>query len=258
MTVDAATPTATTPQSSCSPDPSPAQNLNDGNIAPISSSNTTIDYAAIREENLAKQDEFLRSIGLVGAGSSRRSNNAVAGTTSTRQKISKSIGSVGVIESQFISSDEIGSASSFKQASKQGKRNAELHVKDEPQISEVEVRRSKRVRGVTANNDLEVDEHDNTVLVRVPYKPVRDTGFVEIDDEESVRRTPITARLVRDVIAASNDDHDEIITDEQLQHCVLRIQTMSNKALGTRIKMITRYVCMCYVSNPLELRTRWV
>jgi hypothetical protein len=59
-------------------------------------------------------------------------------------------------------------------------------------------------------------------------------------DDETVKRNKVTAKMLRETIDQTNKGHSEIISDEAITHCVYRITSMSNKALGTRIKMIAR------------------
>ena len=59
-------------------------------------------------------------------------------------------------------------------------------------------------------------------------------------DESDSERVHVSANSLRNLIVKTNPELMEEISDEQIVHCAHRINSMSNKALGTRIKAIAR------------------
>ena len=66
---------------------------------------------------------------------------------------------------------------------------------------------------------------------------------ISIDDDDTVRRKRVSANLLREEIdqVSSVEEADvESVSNEAIQHCLMRISSMSNARLATRIKVIAR------------------
>ena len=62
----------------------------------------------------------------------------------------------------------------------------------------------------------------------------------EDDDEYQETRKKISAKELRKVITESSEGHDAEISNQAIVHCIDRINSMSEKALRSRIKTIAR------------------
>lgn len=157
-----------------------------------------------REERIKQNDAFLKSLGLA--------------TSST---------GVPVIKKEIDKSKR-------KKVDKQRKASFENDL--EPQ------RKSARRAGIKAENDFiqlnNVDNNESTIKMK---RTILDDFHVDVNpDDETVKRNKITAKMIRDLVDETNKEHAELISNDAITHCVYRITSMSNKALGTRIKMIAR------------------
>jgi len=158
----------------------------------------------LRNERIKRNDEFLKSLGLASSSSS-----------------------VG------LPKKDITAATRKKKNDKQKK---EINDDEEP------VRKSARRAGLSADIDTSffsnLDGEEPFIKMK---KIILDDFKVDINpDDETVKRNKVTAKMLRELIDETNKEHSDLISDDAITHCVYRITSMSNKALGTRIKMIAR------------------
>ena len=160
----------------------------------------------LRNERIKRNDEFLKSLGL----------NA----TSTNLNIKKA------------------DADTTKRKKEERKKKDRLDDKIEEPI-----RKSARKAGLQPDfisSAYMNNFNENKTEIKMT-KIVYDEFKVDVNpDAETVRRNKITAKMLRELIDNTNKEHSELISDDAITHCVYRITSMSNKALGTRIKMIAR------------------
>jgi len=158
----------------------------------------------LRNERIKRNDDFLKSIGL---------------STDT---------------STFSSKKDTNTDNKTK------KKKVEKIKKDNEINEEEPVRKSARKAGIQPEfiENSNYDESKSSINMQ---KIVLKDFKVDINpDAETIKRNKITAKMLRETIDQTNKEHSEIISDEAITHCVYRITSMSNKALGTRIKMIAR------------------
>ena len=168
------------------------------------------EYEKVRQENISRNEAFLKEIGLHGHG-------------------------------------RIQASSDGKPANKPGrKRKVTQDYNDQAEAKEDELkllptRCSSRLRNVPPSTieGLEVDG-DVRVAVKVPRKQLQLEDLDITFDAFEEPRIKITAVMLRSFIEGISPEHSEEISNEAINHCVMRIYTMSNRALGTRMKMIAR------------------
>jgi hypothetical protein len=187
------------------------------------------EYETRRLENIAKNEEFLRSIGLSASGA--RNNGMINRSIST---------------SDNNGNEDVKDAGVKRPRSRRVVKNEDDNEPndDDNNRQYVEVRRSKRISNVPVEDDQHGDSSIPAELraTRVALKrsDVIYKEEITIDDDDEFPRIRITPVIVRNLIVSSNPDHDDLISNEQLLHCVHRVQSMSNKALGNRLKTIVR------------------
>jgi len=103
-------------------------------------------------------------------------------------------------------------------------------------------RKSARVRGAPASsislgaNGTDIEDPTNTS--RPKPKPIRNVvEYVTIDDDEAPR-DKITVISLGKFIDNCNSNHYDELSNSEISHGVMRIQSMSNHALSNRIKSI--------------------
>jgi hypothetical protein len=159
-------------------------------------------YELLRQENIKRNEDFLRKMGL------------------DKKKVRNS----------SHDGDADGKALQKKAVKKR-------KVEDIPVLQPT--RRSRRMQeeGETKLVLRGIDEGQVKVKKEKP-------ATVQLDvlvDEEDTERVHVTADSLRDYIASVNPTAlHEVVSDAQILHCAFRINTMSTKALATRIKAIAR------------------
>ena len=131
------------------------------------------------------------------------------------------------------------------------KKSPVKRVKNEKIVIDlVPERRSKRYLPVSETKLVQLGDNGDVVESKIGFKKPKkayDPNVVKVDnvdnfdyvsDDNNVQRIKITNSSLRDFINEKNPTHSSEISDEQLSHCVMRIRSMTTKALGTRIKMI--------------------
>eukprot|EP01038_Epipyxis_sp_PR26KG_P010129 gene10129-13627_t len=98
-------------------------------------------------------------------------------------------------------------------------------------------RQSKRIRSIPIIDEIE-EKYDEEGVSTQNTKPSVEYVEVLIDEETSGRKH-ISDQILFDFISNTNPNHIQLITEDDIHHCVKRITSMSNNKLGTRIKMIS-------------------
>jgi len=180
------------------------------------------DFERLRLENIARNEEFLRSIGLAQTKASISALAPPPSKLKSNERFSKR---------KPVYDDEID------------------HNSEKPIVK----RRSSRLNpSISSNINDQNKSLDDEVL---PYKPtVRyprafekyeddDEDYVENEefpDSESTPRQRITVNSLRQFIINMNEEHSDMISNKAISHCVMRVSYMSNQALFTRINSICR------------------
>ena len=199
----------------------------------------TPSYSDIREANIARNEAYLRSIGLLDVG-------AALGPTRP---------SVGVRKAGAAASSIGGRAAASKAGTKRARDTEADAAPGSP-------RRSSRIPGLTASrraaaaaaadddDDYEEDEEDEdggggggstgrggrggSSKRRRRAEPSFSL-HVDVDAADTARRAVSAAVLRRHTAQAP-----VLVSDEQIRHCLMRIRSMSNAALANRVKAIAR------------------
>jgi phage protein D len=101
-------------------------------------------------------------------------------------------------------------------------------------------RRSSRAKGIPAEGE---DKGTSAAPRRAPRQYGSDLELdIRIDDDDTVRRKRVSAQALREDIDQTStiDEADESVSNEAIHHCLMRIGSMSNSRLATRIKVIAR------------------
>lgn len=161
-------------------------------------------YELLRQENIKRNENFLKEMGLQ--------------KKKTRQ----------------VAHDSDASSKPKKKAVK--KRKVLEEFPDLPPA-----RRSRRIQEDKSELLGGIDEVQDELCTKTK---IEKPALVQLDvlvDEEETERVHVTADSLRDYITSVNPKAlEEVISDEQIVHCAFRINTMSSKKLGTRIKAIAR------------------
>jgi hypothetical protein len=127
------------------------------------------------------------------------------------------------------------------------KKSPTKRVKSEKNVIDlVPERRSNRHITADENSFVQLGDNGDIVESKIGLKKQKKTYdrydvVVNIDnDDDDAERIKITNQSLRDFIDENNTVHSSDISDEQLAHCVMRIRSMTTKALGNRVKAIAR------------------
>ncbi len=126
------------------------------------------------------------------------------------------------------------------------KKSPTKRVKNENNIIDlVPERRSKRHTTADETSFVQLGDNGGIVESKIGLKKQKKTYdrydvVVNIDNDDDSERIKITNKSLRDFIDENNTVHSSEISDEQLAHCVMRIRSMTTKALGNRVKAIAR------------------
>ena len=92
-------------------------------------------------------------------------------------------------------------------------------------------------------NDAHFNDEDISISTKHKKKEfvMEKLEYVE-DENETITRTSIKSAELRNFIQSISAEHSEKIPDAAISHCVHRINTMNSKKLTTRLKMMSRFV----------------
>ena len=172
------------------------------------------DYEQLRQENIRKNQEFLNGLGLRDKKNAK--SNAPSSSSSTLSSSGKS------------------------QRRKRGAGDVES---DSLILHDTGTRKSARIRGIQLETPNE-DVHANVVVSKkggIALDEKRhDAALNEVFiDDEGISRHKISAAALREYIEKNSSLHADSISDKDIIHTVYRVQSMSNKALGNRIRAIS-------------------
>lgn len=164
------------------------------------------EYEKIRQQNIARNEEFLKNLGInVNAEQIR---------------------------------DTVDEPYTHRKKSKVKIKNQENDGHDI--LPDSDVRRSSRLSSSQKEQKLEMYDDIGTTRSKTKIsKPVYDDEGIIIDDTNE--RKKVTASDLREYIKSNNQSHNEDISNDAIQHCIMRLQSMSNKALLTRLRRIVIY-----------------
>eukprot|EP01031_Cornospumella_fuschlensis_P026571 gene26571-32112_t len=192
----------------------------------------TIDYEALRLENIRRNEEYLKSIGLFNStekvvnkhslNKKTPSSSAPKSAASPQRRSKRLLGELPEIRrSKRLNSDEGGEA---EQTGRRGYWGWEDVVQKAFAVVGDGVHNA--VDGYGDNKE----ENAQSAEAYVTYREV----------DISAERAPISAQQVLDCVAAACPAHLELISFEIIEHTAYRMGYMSNKQLVTRLNAITR------------------
>jgi len=112
-------------------------------------------------------------------------------------------------------------------------------------IDLVPERRSKRHLPVDESTLVQLGDNGDIIENKIGLKKQKKSYnryevTVNLDSDDDSSKIKITNKSLREYINEKNAIHSSDISDEQLSHCVMRIRSMTARALGNRVKMIAR------------------
>ena len=122
---------------------------------------------------------------------------------------------------------------------KQRRSKAKRPLQQKRNVAEP-TRRSSRAKGIPAEGE---DKGTSAAPRRAPRQYGSDLELdIRIYDDDTVRRKRVSAQALREDIDQTStiDEADESVSNEAIHHCLMRIGSMSNSRLATRIKVIAR------------------
>lgn len=193
--------------------------------SPSLAKSTMSEYEQLRLENIARNEEFLKSLGI--DPNARKVQQDVEDQRKkeiAKQKRKEQIATKRKRDEEFA----------------QAIANGEL---DPNEVLPAAVRRSRRISEQPAEVDIaggEVVEYWANRPSRKSHEPYVLDIQVDDEDDPDYGREKITASMIRELIQSTNPEHDELITNEAITHTAYRMSYMSNEKLATRLKAIAR------------------
>ena len=206
-------------------------------------SGEVVTYQQLRASNIARNEAFLRGIGLMP-------NNKQSSSSSSRKRTMTNKEDEEYIDEN--GADYNDDEHDMPNKAKKLKKNSHKASKFVPPVVDDSLcRRSSRIKNEPPSSNLGVEGHaiDSSLSKTRTRQLVYDVDvdvdiFEEGEDGEHKKR--LTIHSLKAFIIAQNAIHAENISDEIIELTVFRVNGMSPKALGTRIKRISRSVkCVC-------------
>jgi hypothetical protein len=174
------------------------------------------DYEKLRQENIARNQAFLESIGLAD--------------------VKKSIAVINERDAAAIAAAPSSSSSSSSSYGRRGVKRTARPTSDTGDIKP-QLRRSNR-GSVPIKSENSFDEDIPRSGPGRALNSRRGTSELNVD-HDAIQRKKVSAAQLRQYIEAANLDHAERLNDKDITHNAHRISYMSNQALATRIRMIS-------------------
>ena len=169
--------------------------------------NQLSEYEIIRKRNIERNEDFLKSIGI---------------------DVNRNLN-----PTQSLRDDE----PIPKKSKKKSNRNPNINIITYTETSSPIRRRSSRLdpslKSISNNTDI---EDNNDPFIKQSKRVPRESYSPSIDNCEE--RIPITSFELRQFILETNKEHNNDISNDAINHCIMRLRSMSNKALLTRLKRI--------------------
>lgn len=202
----------------------------------MSQPNQLSEYEILRQENIKRNEEFLKTLGL----------EKLPSTPAVPQKKSSS-----------------SSSKRKRESDKDNNNNEDGYFEVDDYISPKEkktkevaqpTRRSMRVQNQPPpESHTEIDENDDRVIR--PKETPKYNLEINIDEEVEEGRIRITAPQVREVIMATNPDHDELISNEVriplILFCFLLFQFVYVPGYHS-LRLSYELHVQCQISHSLE------
>lgn len=160
------------------------------------------DYEKIRLQNIARNEEFLKNLGL-----------------------DLHIKPITILE---------------EPVNHRKKSKLKINPEHDETLHNSNVRRSSRLNSNPKEPEIEIDNDFSISGDRVKSSK---RGYTDEDIvvDDTCERKIISASELREYIKSSDLSHHHDISNSAIQHCIMRIQSMSNKALLTRLRRIVIY-----------------
>jgi hypothetical protein len=175
-------------------------------------------YEQTRAENIRRNEQFLSTLGLQDLKKANQKRKRL------KQKR----------DSDSESSDDQGHGSHRHRASRS---SAEL----------TERRKSSRINPeLRVTNDL-VELVDDRTSEQPTLRISRPATYYyltdeQLDTEDGSTRIKVTAKTLLEYISTASPEHYELVSAGEVAHCVMRLGSMSTKALANRLNMMAKSV----------------
>ena len=208
------------------------------------------EYELLREENIKRNAAFLGSLGLDEAkpkkmrsttsnGSSSRAPRRTHAYAHMRQSSDEEYGLSSFDAASSSDSSSNSNRDSARRGSKRRRGEREVQAQARLLTAPAPTRRSSRQAAQTAHREGEDESPEG--LLRHGHDG---TGIGARASEAQVDHFPtrrkVTAASLRSHIERANPKHSNLISNEAVVHCVHRLTSMSEKALGNRVRTISR------------------
>ena len=210
------------------------------------------EYELLREENIKRNAAFLGSLGLDEAkpkkmrsttsnGSSSRAPRRTHVYAHMRQSSDEEYGlsSFDAASSSDSSSSSNSNRDSARRGSKRRRGESEVQAQARLLTAPAPTRRSSRQAAQTAHREGE-DESPEVLLQLGDDGTGIGARASEAQVDHFPTRRKVTAESLRSHIERANPKHSDLISNEAVVHCVHRLTSMSEKALGNRVRTISR------------------
>ena len=168
--------------------------------------NQLSEYEIIRKRNIERNEDFLKSIGI---------------------DVNRNLN-----PTQSLQNEE----PIFKKPKKKSNHKVIIPTETSSDSSPVRRRSSRLDPNLQSNKSNNTDEDHSAQRIKQSKRVHRETYSPSVDDGEE--RKPITEAELQQFILETNKEHYDIISNEAIHHCIMRLRSMSNKALLTRLKRI--------------------
>ena len=179
-------------------------------------------YEQLRIDNIKRNNARLRALGLISSFEEQRSNAIACGLN---------INTIADKESNDGNENSESESSDEEEWDGEGVSTAKRKRKTRPDQPREGSRKSRRLRGENAEVDFQVDG------LRCPGDP----PSLEKEREERVRECrEVRLRAANAIAACGGEAAAKKNPTATYEHCLMRVQTMTDKALVNRVKAIER------------------
>lgn len=165
---------------------------------------TRSNYERLREENIKRNEEFLKEIGINSTNHDISDQAPIKRTKSQPKKRA-----IAEVDDEEI----------YAEPKRRSSRLSKDHIVDDDEMPAAIVERRESIRPVKAEKKEQIE--------------------VKVDGDETVR-LDISCADLRGYIATHNEEHSEEVSDEIIAHTLRRVNQMTNKQMANRIKVMTR------------------
>jgi hypothetical protein len=171
---------------------------------------TVSDYEALRATNIARNNARLRALGLISAAEEKASNDLAS----------------------LVNQSKTTKGTKRKKMQTEKNQNGNTHAKEQS-------RKSLRLLGIAPDNN-ELDDDDNKTIL--PNAPGENTTR-SLSEERAARVQECREIRLRRALEVSDEGAEKAAMENptaSYEHCLMRIQSMTEAGLANRVKSIER------------------